>query len=47
MLDFDACICMFGMFVKMSLLGLQPCVDILRLVIFRRGCMYLLSFVWV
>ena len=31
----------------MSLSGLHPYVDILRLVIFRGGCMDLLSFGWV
>ena len=38
---------MVGLLVRMSLSGLHSCVDILRLVIFRGGCMNLLSFVWV
>lgn len=37
MLDSEACICMVGMFVRMSLSGLHSCMDILRLVTFRGG----------
>ena len=46
MLDIVACICMVGLLVIISLSGLHPCVDILRLVILRGGCMNLLSFDW-
>ena len=42
---FEACICMVGLFIRMSLSGLHSCVDSLRLVIFRGGCMSLLFFV--
>ena len=35
--DSKACICIVGFFTRMSLSGLQSCVDILRLVIFRGG----------
>ena len=45
MWDYEACICMVGSFTRMSLSGLHSCVDILRLAIFKRGCMNLLSFV--
>ena len=47
MLASGLCICMVGVFVRMSLSGLQSCMDICKLVIFRGGCIYLLSFDWV
>ena len=37
MLEIEACICMVGLFGKMSLSELHSCVDILRLVIFKGG----------
>ena len=37
MLDLEACICMFGLFVRMSLSGLHSCVDILGLMISTGG----------
>ena len=45
--DSEACICMVGLLVRMSLSGLHSCVDVLRLVILSGGCMYFLSFVCV
>ena len=37
MLVSKPCICMVGLFVKMSSSGLHSCVDSLRLVIFKGG----------
>ena len=41
MWDFEACICAVGLFMRMSLFGLHSCIDIVRLVIFKGGCMKL------
>ena len=45
MWDFKACMYMVGLFTRMSLSGSHSCIDVLRLVIFRGGCIDLLSFV--
>ena len=44
-LAFEACVCMIGFSVRMSLYGLQYCMVILRSVIFSGGCINILSFV--
>ena len=42
--DSEACVCMVGLLVRMSLSGLHSCVYVLRLVILNGGCIYFFIF---
>ena len=42
----EACVCMVGLLVRMSLSGLHSWMVSSRLVIFSGGCINILSFVW-